>query len=153
MIISICENTKTSQFDVIKWYSGVKEILEIKTIFNSLSIIIDNRGALTIPIHVDGFIYNGNKFFLYELLHKINSLNIKKSLIKELESFFNAVLFIANKNTFYGNYTHKHSDNKIIDLIIAKKCGLKVPETLVSGDKKELALFFDKCSCNVITKS
>lgn len=154
MIINIPEARKTSMNDVSKWMKFQKQgICEIQTIYNIISLNISINGIFIHPENIEGFIWNGEKSFLYQLLKGIENIQLKNSLSKEGEVFIDALLYILNKRNFFGNFTNSKRENKIIDLINASKCGLSIPYTLVTQNKKELAFFFNKQAGEIITKS
>ena len=122
-------------------------------IFNNLSLNISNKGAFFLPENVEGFIWNGEKSFLYQLLKGIENIQLKNSLYKEGEVFLDALFYILNKRKFFGNFINTTRENKIINLIIASKCGISIPDTLVTKNKRELEVFFNKQAGEIITKS
>lgn len=154
MIINIPEARKTSLFEVKKWLKiDNQSIKDIDKLFKFLSIIIEQNKIELKPKNCDGFIFNGSKAFILSLLSDIIDNQIKTSLILESEIFLDALLYLQKERKFFGNITNLTRENKIIDLIIASKCGLSIPETLVTQNKKELEVFFSIHAGEIITKS
>ncbi|UOU97828.1 hypothetical protein MUU74_15190 [Chryseobacterium daecheongense] len=52
---------------------------------------------------------------------------------------------------YFGGYLEENQHDKLFDLYLAKQCGFKVPETLVTNNKSDLLNFIDKYE-KVITK-
>ncbi|MBK7093792.1 MAG: hypothetical protein IPH57_01505 [Saprospiraceae bacterium] len=154
MIINFPEARKTSMIEVINWLKYNKqEVEEIEKIFTSLSIRIEEYNKEVVPQNTDGFIFNGSKAFILSCLSEISNQQIKKSLIHECEIFTDALFFILNNKKFFGNFTFNYRENKIIDIILAQKYGLKTPSTLISGTKKTVSDFYDLHKNGIITKS
>ena len=87
------------------------------------------------------------------MLKGIENIQLKNSLYKEGEVFLDALFYILNKRKFFGNFINTTRENKIINLIIASKCGISIPDTLVTKNKRELEVFFNKQAGEIITKS
>lgn len=66
------------------------------------------------------------------LLHEENSLN------KSLE------LFLQENANITGSYLKEVENYKLTHLLLAKKAGFKIPDTLVTSNKKDALLFFEK---------
>lgn len=88
-------------------------------------------------------------------------LNPKEILIRELAGFVTNEELIINYsfekinkkiNNFYiGGVFDEDVHEKVLDLYIAKECGLKIPETLITNIKEDLVYFKNKYE-RIITK-
>jgi glutathione synthase/RimK-type ligase-like ATP-grasp enzyme len=69
----------------------------------------------------------------------------------------------AIRNIFFESLQHvpwinpMHTDemignNKFIQLTEARKCGITIPQTLISNNKEEVILFYEQCKGKMITK-
>lgn len=57
---------------------------------------------------------------------------------------------IGNKN-YFGDYVEEDQHNKLFDLYLAKECGFKIPETLITNVKNDVIVFKEKYG-KIITK-
>ncbi|WP_048511557.1 hypothetical protein [Chryseobacterium sp. FH2] len=57
----------------------------------------------------------------------------------------------GNKN-YFGDFIEEDQHNKLYDLYLAKECGFKIPETLITNKKKDVISFKEKHG-KIITKS
>ena len=73
------------------------------------------------------------------LLHEENALN------KSLE------LFLKENTNITGSYLKEVENYKLTHLLTAKKAGFTIPDTLVTSNKKDALLFFEK-HCDIISK-
>ena len=110
---------------------------EIK--FSSISSYWYRRGTFTLSYKVPAF-FNECLNFIEQNLREDISSNVR---------FLHTSLFLFKKGFgfFYDNFT-----NKLINLLIASDCGLKVPNTLLCDNKQEIKEFL-KNKKNIITKT
>ncbi len=83
----------------------------------------------------------------------ISDAELKKNIKEEdyaLRHFFYAVL---EKNVRRIGASKTDTLNKLKTLHLAKKSGLKVPKTIITGDKNELEKFRESCNHGIITKA
>jgi len=80
-----------------------------------------------------------------ELTNEINSLLVKKNMAS-----YSSMFSFLDCNTFIGN-PFSSSVNKLDQLRVAKEVGLKIPDTLLTGQKESLINFIEQHK-SVITK-
>ncbi|MEB8346888.1 hypothetical protein OO010_12570 [Flavobacteriaceae bacterium KMM 6898] len=76
----------------------------------------------------------------------INLRNEELPIVLHFEKYFN------DHNHMIGSYKEERFNNKIENLLIAKKNGLNIPKTLVTNKKTELELFF-KNNIKIMSKN
>lgn len=72
--------------------------------------------------------------------------------IKECQQTLNGIWH--HLNCFWVSEPQKihYAENKITQLIIAKKLGFKIPKTLISNNAEDIRTFYNKCRKNIIIK-
>lgn len=154
MIVNIAEERRSSIEEVPKWLSYFgKETLELSKVYKHLSIHIDKEKVTIHPPNIEGIVYNGSSLFLKNHYFKLSHKAIKNSLYLEFIDFIISIFFVLNEKKIFGNSNDIYKENKIIDLIIASRIGLKIPDTLITGNKEKLEVFFEKYKLGIISKS
>lgn len=78
--------------------------------------------------------------------------SLERTLHTDYEDFTHAIHhLVESKKTL--NYYSKANNNKLWHFQTAHSLGLKVPPTLVTGNKSSLIAFFEKYNGNIITKT
>ena len=155
MIINIPENRYSSMLGVKKWLTANKniEILNYEEVFQSLSLIISNQDSTVVSQKIIGIINNINTPNLNFIFQNGKKSLIQESILFEQEIFLKAIFFFVTKNKYFGNYKNNFIENKIIYLKLAAQCGLKIPSTIITGDKKTVENFYNLHKKGIITKS
>ena len=52
---------------------------------------------------------------------------------------------LKQRGVMLGSYTEEHWNNKLLNLQVARKCGFRIPETLVTNDRSSLKEFMKAC--------
>lgn len=152
MINIISEEHDVSTFEILEYlisYNADFKVFNVEKA-HEISFIIDNQQCDI------GF---KNTF---HRRGRLNSISTKKEdrtiysnyLYNEENPIVKALEFISKDENFnyVGSYNEEEQHNKIIDLHLAKKIGLKIPKTLVTNNRRKLRLFFEECNRKVITK-
>ena len=160
MILLVISYDDYSTYKLIKWLKYYKSdfaILSSKhkiektelNIFNSgTGFIIDNGKKFSIESIDSVFFRRGDIVFSFP--DKQLNEAVSKHLHKEADSILEFLIFSLRNNKKIGDYYY--SDNKLIMLETAKSCGLKTPETIVSGSKEKVYSFLNYKK-SIITKA
>jgi len=167
MIIINSNHDDVSTMMVSKWLHHLKKsfllLFENSTI---VDICFDNSGTSYFVLK-DGrqFYFDEISAYWYrrgrnrfrqkqpEIQGQLPNLNQKASrfLIAENTSFSNFIDYYLSNKKSINDLNSSRNVNKLILADIAKKVGFKVPATLITNTKKELANFIDKYG-SVVTK-
>lgn len=83
----------------------------------------------------------------------INDYQLLNFLKKDRDSVAKAYeRLLKEESKYIGDYEEENQSNKIYDLFLAQKVGLKIPDSMVTNIKKDLLCFFDSHQ-RIITKS
>ncbi|QDZ61558.1 hypothetical protein EVD19_17490 [Elizabethkingia meningoseptica] len=65
-----------------------------------------------------------------------------------------AIEYISKQEgkNYVGEYNAEEQHNKIVDLYLAQKVGLKIPKTIVTNKKNDIITFYKECKEKVLTK-
>lgn len=151
MAIIITENRDTTTNKVIDWCiaNNTKVHRINNNSFSSVSFKLTNESESTI---INKYTISPNEK-IWNRRGKINTLPKKelletpfyKYLKREEDSFIKSLeLHLKNSNRYTGSYLQEVENYKITHLLNAKKVGLKIPKTLVTNSKEELAKFYQK---------
>ncbi len=154
MITIISEYTDKTTDLVLEWIQDSKKVIRINyNTFSSITIHLNNFDQPQIRTAT----YNSS--FVWFRRGRLQSIpnEIKNSFfysyIKNEErpviEFHEKLL--SNKIKMIGSYQEENLNNKLLNLELARQCGLLIPETLVTNRKDELKKFFRKQK-NIISK-
>lgn len=150
-VIIITENCDPSANKVMEWLHFYKKSVIRKnndTDAVNFSIIISN--TYTSSNFKNIIIWNRRGYMPIlpvELKSNLWFNYLKNEQLPVLYSIEN-----LNANTIIGSYKQEVGNNKILNLEIAKKCGFKIPNTIVTNNKDDLLNFIKKDK-KYITKS
>lgn len=73
---------------------------------------------------------------------------------KEEDPVIKAIEYISKQEgkNYVGEYNAEEQHNKIVDLYLAQKVGLKIPKTIVTNKKNDIITFYKECKEKVLTK-
>lgn len=149
MIYIISESTDISTNKVIEWLSFYGE--SFKRI-NTESDLMEM--SLTIDDMMDNLSVGKNLFWIRRGYFPFLSKEIKKSLFSEYfkNEYFHLTFLIENfsKQTI-GSFSKEISNNKLENLILAKRSDINIPKTIVTNKKKDVFNYF-KDDSKLITK-
>lgn len=179
-VIIFSEDTDTTSNLVILWLKVFKVNVKRINIKNELVVFSSfflsnnkkNEDKLILKHGKDVFtLYKGCIYSLWfrrgiikvtDGLVKLDKINIpindkiKSELISHLNCEFSSlkegIYTFINENIKSVSNPLSYQINKTRTLIAAKKNGLNIPETLITNNKKELILFYEKCDKNLISK-
>lgn len=158
MILIISENNDLTTNRVIEWLH-VKDIQYITRIneddqvrvkeinLKTGNIILEINSGIINLSNVDFFWYRRGSLntFLDEI--KTEDIRLKNQLYQFLNMEWmicrNYIIHYLQEKPSLGNY-HKSATNKLINLNIAQKCGLDIPDTIISDDSETLKYFRDR---------
>lgn len=156
MILLNIDEFDSSLEKIIDWLDLLKVnyylINERQTLFDFKSIQISNDrldlGLFNYENQTSFFYWNRRSF---PIRYNHSSSNIKESEQKEqnaLDTFVNRLLEDNAVNKFEDNFT-----NKLYNLFLAKRLGIRVPSTLITSKKAELFQFYIKHNKQIINKA
>jgi ATP-GRASP peptide maturase of grasp-with-spasm system len=129
--------------------NNIKFIRKNNEDFSNVSFLLDNNNAI-----------KSNRVWHRRAKRNLIPKEINDSLFlnylkKEEDPVNKAIEKIAieiNRGNYLGGYYEEEQHNKLYDLHLANRCGLKIPVTLVTTNKKDL-LEFKKQHHKIITKA
>ncbi len=160
MILLISSKFDVTTNEVIKWLNHFKASFVRFNYENYSSLdnfsINDNETSIKINdinLNKVNKIWNRRGKFkcLPLILNKTG--NLLTYLKKEEDSLVKSIEKFAKTNLDYiGSYKDEVENYKLDHLIIARDCGLKIPNSMVTNNKDDLKLFFNSNKGEIITK-
>jgi hypothetical protein len=150
-VIIITENCDPSANKVMEWLHFYKKSVIRKnndTDSVNFSIVISNTYSYS---NFKSLIIWNRRGYIPILPVELKS-NLWINYLKKEQLPVLYSIEILNANTIIGSYKQEVENNKILNLEIAKKCGFKIPYTIVTNNKEDL-LSFIKNNKKYITKS
>jgi len=156
MIIKIPDLRQSSFSEISKWikyYGKIKEI-DFNNLNEELSFYLNDNAIGILPKYIEGYISAGDSLINFLPHYSTLSSEIAQALNKEQIVFYDSIFYFLRKNKYFGKVKKTVDNNKIIDLINARKCNISIPDTIISTSKREIKKFFIKNKNDkIITKS
>ena len=159
MILLISSKYDVTTTIVARWLHGLDaEFIRINTETQSiLNYLIINKKAVDLCINTIDFTKVKKVWHrrgrLRHLPLSLNNLgNVTQYLKKEEDSLIKSIENLLKQNIDYvGSYIQEAENYKLDHLILARACGLNIPDSIVTTSKKEL-LKFNSSYRKIITK-
>lgn len=127
-------------------------IKEVRINKNTVNVFFEYDGKKLQTNLIKSFWYRKGKFFIEKNASDLsNSKEIIWYLTKEIKAVEEFLASELNNKSFVNNISNGEL-NKLIQIVSADRCGLKIPETILTKKKENLNLFLAK-HINVVTKS
>ncbi len=166
MILILSEQYDQSTNEVINWLTHYnQEYIRINDTDNCEIVKIDCYNDKVV-MNINGYTLDFNDISTYwyrrgnfkikvPILSSIQEIpfyeDIKKNLMRETSTLVEYLHLLLKKKKHIGSYFDNYT-NKLHNLSIAKKCGLKIPNTTITS-KKEVVQSFLGVEKEIITKA
>src|SRR5690554_4477191 len=150
MIYIISETADVSTEKVLEWLDYFEvdyKRINVDTDYCKLTLEIGNEK--------DNLVEDSNFFWIRRGYFPFIENSLKQSIYYPYlkNEYFSVIGVIENfSSKTIGSYFKEHLNNKLENLVFAKKVGLLIPNTIVTNKKKDLIRFVDKYK-KYITKS
>lgn len=115
---------------------------------NSVNLIFKNQ---TVNLSKINFVWHRGGYLNFAPFLLVDNI-IKQSVYLEIESLKNYIYKLLENKKYLSLPRHEFLNNKIINLTIAEKNGLRVPPYIITTNKNDLYKFFNKNQNRIITK-
>ncbi len=156
MIYIITENSDSSTDKVLSYLIGNIDFVRINNDrFTKISYKISNNEIIIKidkkKLNLTDKIWIRRARFSFFPNFNIDSV-INNYLSKEENSINKSLeLFLKDNYDLTGSYLKEVENYKLTNLVIARNCGFKIPNSLITTSKKDILLFYKKYK-NIITK-
>ena len=152
MILLISSKYDVSTNIVIRWmnYYGIAFLRLNTEEFNSLTHFSLNDTSIKLNVrNIDLTKITGVWHRRGRLRHLPNSLNnlgkVTTYLKKEEDSLIKSIeTYLKSTKKYIGSYTSEVENYKLEHLMIAQKCDLNIPDSMITTNKKSLIVFYEK---------